>query len=58
VAADPDKLHRLLRFLASLGIFEAGADDAWSLTPLAELLRSDVADSMRARGQMLGSSRT
>jgi hypothetical protein len=54
VAADPDKLHRLLRFLASLGVFEAGADDAWSLTPLAELLRSGVPDSMRAGGQMLG----
>src|SRR5262245_26691991 len=54
VSANPEKLQRLLRFLASLGVFEGGANDTWSLTPLAELLRSGTPDSMRAGGQMLG----
>ncbi len=54
--ADGEKLHRLLRFLASLGVFQQGGDGAWSLTPLAELLRSDGPGSMRAGARMFGRS--
>jgi hypothetical protein len=52
--ADAEKLHRLLRFLASIGIFEQGTDATWGLTPLADLLRSDAPQSMRAGAQMMG----
>jgi predicted transcriptional regulator len=52
--AQADKLHRLLRFLASIGIFELGTDGLWGLTPLANVLRSDVPGSMRAGARMLG----
>jgi hypothetical protein len=48
-------LYRVLRALASVGIF--GADEAgrFHLTPLAEPLRSDAADSWRAFANFLGS---
>jgi|KBSMisStaDraftv2_1062788.scaffolds.fasta_scaffold101710_2 O-methyltransferase domain len=51
--ANAAMLHRLLRFLASTGIFEE-TDGAWSLTPLADLLRSDVPASARAGARMFG----
>jgi hypothetical protein len=54
VGADAEKLHRLLRFLASLGVFQLAGDDKWSLTPLADLLRSEGPASMRAGARMLG----
>lgn len=41
-------LYRLLRAVASLGIFEEDDDRRFSLTPLGTLLRSDADDSMRA----------
>jgi hypothetical protein len=44
--ADPDTLYRLLRALASVGVFHEGDDRAFSLTPLGELLRSDVPGSL------------
>lgn len=47
------RLHRLLRFLASLGVFHE-SPHGWSLTPLGDLLRSDVPDSMRAGARMMG----
>ena len=40
-------LQRLLRTLASVGVFAADADGAFRLTPPAEFLRSDVRGSMR-----------
>ena len=46
-------LHRLLRALASVGIFAEDADGYFGLTPLAELLRSDLPDSQRATVQMM-----
>jgi len=49
-----DKLFRLLRFLASLGIFQQHADSTWSSTPLADTLRSDRPGSMRAGARMMG----
>lgn len=39
---------RLLRALASVNVFEELADGRFALTPLAECLQSDVADSVDA----------
>jgi hypothetical protein len=53
--ADEQKLHRLLRFLASVGIFQqANTNGAWHLTPLAGFLRNDAPYSVRAGARMLG----
>jgi len=41
-------LRRVLRLLASVGVLAEGADGAFALTPLGELLRSDVPGSARA----------
>lgn len=46
-------LYRLLRALASVGIFVEG-DGHFGLTPLAEYLRSDVPASVRAWAMMIG----
>jgi hypothetical protein len=54
LGADPQRLHRLLRFLASLGVFSLGEDGRWQLTPLADVLRDDVPGSMRAAARMMG----
>jgi ubiquinone/menaquinone biosynthesis C-methylase UbiE len=51
---NPDALYRLLRALASIGIFAEGEARHFSLTPLAEPLRSDVAGSKRALALMMG----
>lgn len=40
-------LYRLLRSLASVGVFAEDADGHFELTPLAQYLRSDVPGSMR-----------
>ena len=45
--AEPQALHRLLRALASLGIFAEDSAGDFVLTPQAELLRSDVQGSLR-----------
>ena len=50
----PDLLYRLLRALASVGIFTEEDGSRFSLTPLAEFLRSDVEGSQRATALMLG----
>jgi hypothetical protein len=47
-------LYRLLRALASVGIFAEGESRRFSLTPLAEPLRSDVPGSKRALALMSG----
>lgn len=49
-----DGLYRVLRALASIGIFTEDMDCRFSLTPLAECLRSDAPDSLRSFGIMLG----
>jgi hypothetical protein len=53
-STNPDALYRLLRALASVGIFSEGESRRFSLTPLAELLRTDVAESKRALALMCG----
>jgi hypothetical protein len=51
---NPDALYRLLRALASAGIFAEGPPRHFSLTPLAEPLRANVPDSKRALALMSG----
>src|SRR4051812_42742409 len=53
-SANPDALYRLLRALASVGIFAEGESRRFSLTPLAEPLRSDIPGSKRALALMSG----
>jgi ubiquinone/menaquinone biosynthesis C-methylase UbiE len=50
----PRSLARLLRALASVGIFTEGPDGAFALTPIAEELRSDVPASQHAMAVMMG----
>jgi hypothetical protein len=47
VGADADSVGRLLRTLASRGIFAQHRDGKFALTPLSNCLRSDVPDSVR-----------
>ena len=47
-------LYRVLRVLASAGIFAENADQKFELTPLAALLRSDAPNSMRDFAIMMG----
>jgi len=47
-------LYRVLRALATIGIFTEDADRRFSLTPLAESLRSDTAHSLRPFAIMAG----
>ncbi len=54
VDANPDALHRVLRALAGVGVFSEDAAGAFSLTPLAASLRSDVPGSLRAFVIMMG----
>ncbi len=54
VDADGDALYRLLRALACAGIFAEDGDGRFSLTPLAEQLRTDIPDSQRSFAIMMG----
>lgn len=54
VGAHPGALRRVLRALASVGVFAEDADGRWALTAAAEPLRSDVPGSLRAFVTMLG----
>jgi hypothetical protein len=49
----PRSLYRLLRALASLGVFTESEDRRFSLTPQGECLRSDVPGSQRATALMM-----
>ena len=48
VDCDSGALYRLLRALASMGIFSEDGEGRYSLTPIAEYLRSDSPDSQWA----------
>lgn len=52
--AHPDSVFRLLRGLASVGVFRETAPRTFALTPLAELMRSDHPESLRQFLRMLG----
>ena len=47
VGGDPQSLYRVLRLLASLGVFAEPTPGSFALTPLGETLRSDAPDSVR-----------
>jgi hypothetical protein len=49
---DASALRRVLRLLASCGVFEELPDGRFGTTPLGELLRDDVPGSMRAMVQL------
>jgi hypothetical protein len=49
----PRSLYRLLRACASVGIFSEDSDKRFSLSPMAEFLRSDNPESLRAFAEML-----
>jgi len=53
-STNPDALYRLLRALASVGIFVEGPPRQFSLTPLAEPLQTNVPNSKRALALMSG----
>lgn len=53
-SAHADSLYRLLRALASVGIFAETEEGRFTLTPLAECLRSDASNSMRNPARMWG----
>ena len=53
-STNADALYRLLRALASQGVFAKGEPRQFSLTPLAEPLQSDVPGSKRALALMSG----
>ena len=46
--ANKRSLYRMLRGLASLGVFQEDNQQRFALTPLAKHLRSDVEESMRS----------
>src|SRR5688572_17500621 len=50
----PEPLYRLLRALASVGVFAEDDKGRFALTPLAEMLRSDVPYSQRALAILMG----
>src|SRR4051794_1614015 len=50
----PRMLFRLLRFLCSMGIFDADENKRFSLTPMGSLLRSDAGGSMRSMSRTMG----
>ena len=52
--AHASALHRVLRTLASTGVFAETSDGRFCNTPLSELLRSDVPGSLRALSLMYG----
>ena len=57
VGSDPDATYRLLRALATIGVFREDADGRFRLTPLAEGLRSGTPSSMVPVILMLGDPR-
>jgi hypothetical protein len=50
----PRTLYRLLRALASVGVFAEEADRRFALTPLGEYLRSDSLATLRPQATLLG----
>ena len=53
--ADPTSLLRLLRTLASVGVFEEETEGSFALTPLGATLRVDAPGSVRDRALYYGS---
>ena len=53
VSADEDTLHRLLRALATVGVYDEKPDGTYANTSLGEGLRSDLAGSLRPLARTL-----
>jgi hypothetical protein len=51
---DPEALYRVLRALASIGIFEETDPRRFALTAMAQPLRSDVPGSLRGSAMLYG----
>lgn len=54
VGAHAPSLYRVLRMLASLGVFREAPERKFALTPVGELLKTDVQGSLRYMAMMLG----
>src|SRR5215475_8332264 len=54
LGVDADALYRVLRALASFGIFTEAGPGSFALTPRAELLRSNVPGSLRGSAMFYG----
>lgn len=54
VAADPDALYRVLRALASVGVFQETRPGVFGATPLTDVLRSGVDGSLRNWARLWG----
>lgn len=54
VKADPAALYRLLRALASIGVFAESAGGVFAMTPMAEWLQSDRPGSLRSTAMLYG----
>jgi hypothetical protein len=52
-ATHEPSLYRLLRALTSVGVFRKNADDRYENSPLSEVLRSDVPESIRGAAHMI-----
>jgi SAM-dependent methyltransferase len=55
VGAHEESLYRLLRYLATEGVFDEREARRFTATPLSNLLRSDVRPTVRWQAMMLGS---
>jgi O-methyltransferase domain/Dimerisation domain len=53
VSADQETLYRLMRALATVGVYDEQDDGRFALTPLGEELRSDVPGSLRPLARTL-----
>jgi O-methyltransferase/methyltransferase family protein len=54
VGAEPVALHRLLRALASIGVFAESAGGVFAMTPMAEPLLRDRPGSLRSTAMLYG----
>ncbi len=58
IGADPKRVTRLLRALASCGVFRSTSDGRWAQNEASELLQTDAPGSLRAFTMYLGSEYT
>ncbi len=57
VEAHAPSLRRVLRLLASVGVFEELEDGRFGLTPMADLLRTDAEGSMQSMVRLMAGPR-
>lgn len=53
IGANQKTLHRMMRALSALGVFAEVKPGTYALTPISELLRSDVPGSMKHMAEMM-----